>query len=145
MNNANYKREFIRELFLYYKPTLSKEKQVALLKDWIQACIESEEYEMASTLEEEFKVIIESPETPVDSTLKVVKIDEIIKKPLKNPENTRFLPEKPVKMTKKPLKKWSFINNWDEPFGFIVLDIQLSWTKKYFKFVLLNYGVGYNI
>ena len=145
MNNAKHKREFIRELFLYYKPTLSKEKQVALLKDWIQACIESEEYEMASTLEEELKVIIENPETPVDSTLKVVKIDEIIKKSPKNPENTRFLPEKPVKIPKKTPKKWVFINNWEEPFGFIVLDIQLSWTKKYFKLVLLNYGFGYNV
>lgn len=138
MNNAENKREFIRELFLYYKPTLSKEKQITLLKDWIQSCIESEEYEMASTLEGELKYVIDNPEVPVDSTLKVIKIEEILEKPVKNPENTPILP-------KKPVKKWKFINIWDELYGFVLMDIQFSIKKRYFKFILLNYGVSYNM
>lgn len=143
MNNAENKCDFIRELFLYYKPTLSKEKQITLLRDWIETCISSEEYEMASTLEHELTVVIDNPEIPVDSNLKVVKIEEIIEKPLKIIEKTPILPKKPVKITKKRLKNWKFINIWDDSHGFILFNIEFSIKKKYFKLIILNYGVGY--
>lgn len=141
MGNAENKKEFIKELFRYYKPTLSKEKQIFLLEDWINSCVEKEEYEMASALEEELRIVNENPEVPVDSTLRVVKIDELLKKQPKNVENTPILTEKPVKKR----KKWEFINIWNNPFGFIFIDLQFSFTKKYFKLILLNYGVSYNM
>ena len=148
MGNAENKKEFIKELFRYYKPTLSKEKQILLLEDWIKSCVEKEEYEMASVLEEELRIVNENPEVPVDSTIKVVKIDDLLKKQSKNVENTPIFTKNPLKLPKKPVKKgkkWEFINIWDEPFGFVFIDLQVSFTKKYFKLVLLNYGVSYNM
>ena len=91
MNNAENKCQFIRELFLYYKPTLSKEKQVTLLNEWIQSCIEWEEYEMVSTLKSELKIVIDNPDTPIDSTVEVVKIEEIIQKTPKNNKEILYL------------------------------------------------------
>lgn len=148
MGNAENKKLFIVELFRYYKPTLTKEYQVLLLNDWIDSCVEKEEYEMASALEGELRIVESSPEQPVDSSLKVVPINEIFDKSTKKPENTPILPEKPVKSPKNPQKKgkkWVFIDIWDLPHGFIVVDLQFSFKKKYFKLILLNYGVGYNI
>ncbi len=145
MGNAENKKDFIRELFLYYKPTLTKEKQLLLLKEWIQSCVDKEEYEMASVLEVELRDVECNPEKPVDSTVKVVKIDEILKKTPKNTENTPILPKKPVKKVKKPTKKWKYVNIWEEPFGFVVIDLQFSIKKRTFKFVLLNYGFSYNL
>lgn len=141
MGNVENKKEFIKELFLYYKPTLSKEKQILLLEDWIDSCIQSEEYEMASVLKKELQEVIKNPEKPIDSTLKVVKIDELLKKSPKIPENDEKIPENP----EKPVKKWKYLNIWDEPHGFIIIDLQLSFKRKYFKFVILNYGISYNI
>lgn len=144
MGNAENKSEFITQLFLYYKPILSKEKQTQLLMDWMTSCLDKEEYEMAKTI----KDLLFDVENDIDSgeigDLSVVKI----------PDNVELVYEDdfiqgklPKIMTKKveneektPKKGWKWVNIWDEPYGFIVIDCQFSIKRRTFRLVLLNYG-----
>jgi hypothetical protein len=145
MGNAENKKEFIRELFRYYQPTLSKEKQITLLEDWIKSCVQSEEYEMASVLEGELREVLENPEKPVDSTLKVVRIEDIHANAKKMRQNPVKTPEKPVKKDEKSKKKWKFYDKWGERYGFTLINIDLSIIKRTFKLEVINYGVSYGL
>jgi hypothetical protein len=151
MGNADNKSEFITQLFLYYKPILSKEKQVQLLLDWMDSCLEKEEYEMAKTI----KDLLFDVENDIDidgvSDLSVVTIPDNVelvyeedfingklpKIMTKKGENEEKTPKKPVK---PPKKGWKWVNIWDEPYGFIVIDCQFSFKKRTFRLILLNYG-----
>ena len=122
---TNNKKEYIKQLFLYYKPTLSRGKQIDLLRDWVDTCVNSEEYEMASTLNTELQLILDGKDTQPQESVKLTKLSKLT-------ENN-----------KKTQKKWVFINKWDELHGFTVINLDFSVKKGLFEFMFLNYGVKY--
>jgi hypothetical protein len=154
MGNAKNKSEFITELFLYYKPILSKEKQLELLVDWTDSCLKAEEYEMANTL----KSLISDVENNVvdngeDSGIIIIpdNIELVYDKkfgdgklpmiPPKINEKEGKIREKTVKTSKK---RWKWVNIWDETYGFTVLECKFSIKKRSFSFIIINYGVDYS-
>lgn len=132
MSNINSKKEFIKKLYLYYKPTLSKSKQLELLNNWISSCISSEEYEMASELEKQIALVEDNPNC--DSGLKVLTIDELLSK---NKDKFDVM----SKTEEKPKKSFNLINKWLEPKGFTLINISFS---DGFEFCVLNYGIKYS-
>lgn len=154
MGNAKNKSEFITELFLYYKPILSKEKQLELLVDWTDSCLKAEEYEMANTL----KSLISDVENGIvgdgeDSGIIVIpdNIELVYDEKFgdgKLPMITPKIDEKEGKIEEKtvktPKKRWKWVNIWDEIYGFTVLECQFSIKKRTFRLIITNYGVDYS-
>ena len=141
MGKSDNKSEFITQLFFYYKPVLTKEKQIQLLLDWSESCIEKEEYEMASTL----KALLISVEDDVD--LSVIKVSDNVGLVYDDGLIGGGLPKIPQITTKdgvKPKKRWQWINYWDYASGFTIVDCSFSFKKKEFTLILLNYGVGFS-
>jgi hypothetical protein len=147
MGKSDNKSEFITQLFLYYKPVLTKEKQIQLLLDWSESCIEKEEYEMASTL----KTLLISVEDGVDlgesGDLSVIKVPDNVELVYDEGLIGGGLPKIPQITTKgdvKPKKRWQWINYWNYTSGFTVIDCSFSLKKKEFTLIVLNYGVGFS-
>lgn len=153
MNEAENKSEFIKQLFLYYKSVLSKERQIQLLTSWLESCLIDEEYEMADTL----KSLISDVNNDVggnNGDLSVMPIEDIpnlvydgdfIEGKLpkivsKNDEKSVKIDEKPVKTHKKG---WKFVNIWEKSYGFTLINCEFSIKKRTFKFIIINYGVEY--
>ena len=154
MGNAKNKSEFITELFLYYKPILSKEKQIELLLDWTDSCLKAEEYEMANTL----KSLISDVESGVmgdDKDSGIIIIPDNIelvydekfgggKLPMVGSKKSEKDDKIEVKPVKTPKKGWKWVNMWEEIYGFTVIDCQLSIKKRTFRLIITNYGVEYS-
>jgi hypothetical protein len=151
MGKADNKREFITQLFLYYKPVLSKDKQVQLLMDWMSSCLEKEEYEMAEAIKELLFNVENDIDTGEEGNLSVVEVPnnvelvyeedfihgQLPKIKTKNTENGEKTPKKPVKTSKKG---WKWVNIWEKTYGFTIIDCQFSFKKRTFRLVLMNYG-----
>ncbi len=132
MGDINSKKEFIKKLYLYYKPTLSKSKQLELLSNWISSCISSEEYEMASELEQQIPLVEDNPNC--ESGLKVLTIDELLSK---NKDKFDVMSNKNI----KPEKSFKWVNKWLEPKGFTFIHLSFS---DGFEVYVLNYGIKYS-
>lgn len=139
MDNMENKNEFIKRLFLYYKPILSKKKQIQLLSGWLKSCLIDEEYEMANTIK--FLICDVNNDIEVDDgNLSVVPIGDISNLHY----NDNFINGKITKLDKKPIKKrWKLVNIWGRPYDFILLNLQFSIKKRTFKLIIINYGLEY--
>ena len=147
MGDIESKRKFITELFFYYKPLLSKERQEELLLDWSVSCIESEEYEMADTIK---KLLIKVrcgelgndnnsiDVSPINNDVELVFIegDHL---PRIHPKNEDITTE-PIENTKIG---WGFVNRWSESFGYTPIEIKLSIKNRTILIVFMNYGISY--
>lgn len=135
MGNKDSKRNFIIQLFLYYKPLLSKEKQVGLLLSWIDSCANMEEYEMASVLKKELLNIEGGVDEETTTKLEIIQIPE-------TRDLSIFETKKEEKPKQRPKKRkiLKFINKWDEKHGFTIVDCTITITKGHFRLVLFNYG-----
>lgn len=153
MNEAENKSEFIKQLFLYYKPIMSKEKQIQLLTSWLESCLIDEEYEMADTIKSLLSDVNNDvgdnngdlSVMPIEDIPNLVYNDDFIdgklpKIVVKNEEKSVEIDEKPIKT---PKKGWKLVNIWEKSYGFTLLNCQFSIKKGTFRFIIINYGVEY--
>jgi hypothetical protein len=147
MGNAENKSEFITQLFLYYKPILTKEKQTQLLTEWLGSCLQSEEYEMANTIKLLMLEVDDSvgglEVTPIPNNLELSYDSDIMggNFPKITPKDDIVINEISEKL---PKKRWKFINVWEELHGFTLLECKISLKKRTFRFIIINYGVEYS-
>jgi hypothetical protein len=149
MGKAESKREFITQLFLYYKPLLTNQKQTQLLLSWLESCVEKQEYEMADELK---KMLVKVDDGEFDNDtneIGLISINEGVELSYEYGSLPKIVPKNVtpvVDVVETPKRCWRYTNKWlESSYGFTLIDLDFSIKNKTFSLIMLNHCISYGL